>query len=162
MSIAGDLLNFIFPQRCHVCDGALAPHEQFICQACLDRLPRSGYHRRKLNPMEERFAGIFPFEKATGHFLYARDSSISVLIQDMKYRNFPSIGNYLGRLVASELYATGFFNDVDVILPVPMHFIKKAKRGYNQAERIALGVGEGTGLPVAMNLKMTRYVLLRN
>ncbi len=151
-----DLLNILFPRKCHICDSPLAPHERFACTHCLAALPRSGFHRRKPNPMEERFAGIFPFERATGHFLYNRDSPISTLIQDMKYRHFPSIGNMLGEMAGSELFSTGFFSDVDVIVPVPMHRWKQIRRGYNQVHHIAEGLSQATGIPVSLTLKAVR------
>lgn len=150
------LTNFIFPPECHVCGAPLAPHERFVCTHCLEQLPRTGYHRRELNPMEERFAGQFPFSRATGHFFYTRDSALSKLIQDMKYRHFPAIGDMMGSLAASELYTAGFFSDTDVVVPVPMHFFKRARRGYNQAYHIARGIGEATGLPVSTALKARR------
>lgn len=150
------LLNVMFPPECHICGSSLTAAERFACAHCLSCLPRSGYHRRNPNPMEERFAGIFPFDKATGHFLYSRESPLSQLIQDMKYRHFPSIGNMLGRLAASELFSTGFFSAIDVAVPVPMHFFKQARRGYNQTVRIAAGISEATGIPVAEALKACR------
>ena len=151
-----DVINLFFPAVCHICGNALSPGERFVCGHCLSELPRTGYHRTKMNPMEERFAGHFPFTRATGHFFYSPDSSLSVLIQDMKYRHFPSIGTILGELTGKELYTTGFLNDIDVIVPVPMHFIKEARRGYNQTDYIAKGIGRATGLPVINALKMTR------
>ncbi len=151
-----DFLNVLLPPVCHACGTRLAPHERFACTHCLEQLPRTGYHRRPMNPMEERFAGQFPFERATGHFFYTRDSSLSTLIQDMKYRRFPAIGDMLGSLIASELYPTGFFTDIDFLMPVPMHFMKKMRRGYNQTEHIARGVSVVTTIPVCLNLKAVK------
>ena len=151
-----DILNLIYPAECHLCRNNLTPHERFICTPCIESLPRTGYHRNHKNPMVDRFAGQFPFEEATGHFFYSRDSSLSQLIQDMKYRDFPSIGNKMGEIAGKELYMTGFLNEVDVIVPLPMHFWKKAKRGYNQTDRIAEGISKETGIPVVEALKMTR------
>lgn len=151
-----DLLNVLLPPVCHACGARLAPHERFACSHCLSQLPRTGYHRRRMNPMEERFAGQFPFDRATGHFFYTRDSSLSTLIQDMKYRRFSAIGDMLGSMIASELFPTGFFADIDFLIPVPMHFLKKIKRGYNQTEHIAKGVSGVTSIPVCMNLKAVK------
>lgn len=150
------LVNFLFPPECHICGVRLAPHERFACTSCLTNLPRTGYHRRRLNPMEERFAGMFPFEQATGHFFYTKNSPISTLIQDMKYRHFPAIGEMLGYLAASELYPTSFFSASDIIVPVPMHFIKQTRRGYNQTVHISRGISQATDLPVCEALKATR------
>lgn len=151
-----DLLNVAFPARCHICGEGLAPHERFACTHCLSQLPRTGYHRRQLNPMEERFAGQFPFEKATGHFFYTRESPLSILLQDLKYRRFPGIGDMLGNIVGSELFPSGFFNDIDVIVPMPMHRLKQIRRGYNQTHRIAAGISRATSIPVAEALTAIR------
>lgn len=151
-----DILNIIYPAECHICGNALSPHERFICVPCIETLPRTGYHRNRHNPMEERFAGQFPFVAATGHFFYSRDSSVARLIQDMKYRGFPSIGNKMGEIAGKELYISGFLNDIDIIVPLPMHFIKKARRGYNQTDMISEGIGQASGLPVVKALKMVR------
>ena len=150
-----DILNLFFPAECHLCGNPLAPHERFVCTPCVDSLPRTGYQRNARNPMEERFAGQFPFVAATGHFFYSRDSSLAQLIQDMKYRNFPSIGNKMGEIAGRELYTSGFLSDIDVIVPLPMHFIKQAKRGYNQTDRIAQGISKASAIPVVNALKMT-------
>lgn len=151
-----DILNLFYPAECHICGRALSPGERFICNPCIESLPRTGYQRNPRNPMEQRFAGQFPFKSATGHFFYSRDSSLAQLIQDMKYRNFPSIGIKMGEIAGRELYTSGFLNDIDLLVPLPMHYFKKAKRGYNQAERIAKGISEATGIPVVDALKMTR------
>lgn len=150
------LLNLFFPARCHICGNDLAPGERFICNPCINSLPRTGYHRSLRNPMEERFAGQFPFVAATGHFFYSRDSSVAQLIQDMKYRNFPAIAEKLGEITGSELLHTGFLNDVEIIVPLPMHFLKQARRGYNQTDHLAKGMGKASGIPVGMALKMVR------
>lgn len=106
--------------------------------------------------MEARFAGKFPFVTATGHFFYSRDSSLARLIQDMKYRNFPSLGDKLGEIAGEELFMAGFLNDIEMIVPLPMHFFKKAKRGYNQTDHIARGISKASGIPVTDALVMTR------
>ena len=150
------ILDFAFPATCHVCDGKLAPHERFACSHCLSTLPRTGFHRRDLNPMEERLAGKVPFVRATGHFFYTRGSALSTLIQDMKYRRYPGIGEMLGRIAAEELFPSGFFSGIDLIVPVPMHFLKQARRGYNQTHHIANGISKAAGIPVSTALKASR------
>lgn len=150
------IIDLLFPRTCHLCDNLLAREEKYICTTCLSRMPRTIYHRRDMNPMEQRFAGIFPFERATGHFFYSRNSDLSVLMQDLKYRHFRGLAEYLGSVVAKELLPTGFFSDIDLIAPVPMHFIKKARRGYNQTEEIARGISGETGIPVSLALTAAR------
>lgn len=151
-----DIINFAFPAECHVCESKLGPNEKFICQGCISKFPLTGYHRIDLNPMEERFAGLFPFEKGTSLYFYSKGSQLSQLIQDMKYRNYPSIGEVFGKLAYRELFSTGFFSGIDHIVPVPMHWFKKARRGYNQTEMIGKGLSRESGIPLTDALKMTR------
>lgn len=148
--------EFIFPRCCHLCESKLTDDENYICSTCLSRLPRTHYHRNPMNPMEQRFAGKFPFESATGHFFYARDSDLSILMQDLKYRHYRGLAKELGHLVGKELYLTSFLADIDCIIPIPIHFIKKAKRGYNQTEEIASGIEAATSIPIKTNLIASR------
>ena len=118
-----------------------------------------------MNPMEQRFAGIFPFERGSGHFFYAGDSDLSALMHDLKYRHYKGLAEEMGKIVAQELITTPFLSDIDMILPIPMHFLKKARRGYNQTEEIytlslhdalPICIHSITGIPVKTNLRATR------
>ena len=40
----------------------------------------------------------------------------------------------------------------DALIPVPMHVEKENKRGYNQAQVLALAIGKRLGIPVETNL----------
>ena len=150
-----DIVDFFLPRTCHLCGCHLRNSEKIFCVRCIESLPRSLYHLMSMNPMERRFAGIFPFVRATGHFIYSRNSELAAAIHDMKYRQFPSVGRKLGEIVGEELNMAGFFSGADCIAPVPMHWWKKAKRGYNQVDFIAEGLSLATGLPVVNVLEAT-------
>lgn len=152
-SIVTDILDLMIPPRCHICGDTLMRSEEFLCHRCASTLPRTLYHSRKDNPMEMRFAGRFPFRRAAGHFFYTRGSSLASLIHDFKYRNFPSLARRLGNIMGEELKNVGFLNDVDAICPIPMHWSKKMRRGYNQTEYLAAGISEITKIPVSNDLK---------
>ncbi len=158
MTMLRALADLLWPPLCHVCSCRLPAGQEFLCQPCIEALPRTGYHRdfSGLNPMEQRFAGIIPFERATGHFFYTPSGALANLIHDFKYRQFPGLARKLGHIVGEELYTTGFFSGVDVIMPVPLHFLKLAGRGFNQSEEIALGLGKATGICVSTDLRARR------
>lgn len=139
-----------------MCGCSLHASEDMLCVRCVENLPRSLYHLMPMNPMERRFAGIVPFVRATGHFIYSRNSELAALVHDMKYRRFPSVGRRLGEIVGGELNMAGFFDGADFVAGVPMHWWKKAKRGYNQADIIAEGVSKVSGIPVADVIEATR------
>ncbi len=154
--ILTDIADFFLPRTCHLCGSRLRDTEKVFCVRCIETLPRSLYHLMPLNPMERRFAGIVPFVRATGHFIYSRNSELAAAIHDMKYRQFPSVGRRLGEIVGEELNMAGFFSGADCIAAVPMHWWKEARRGYNQVDHIARGLSKATGLPVVEVLEATR------
>ncbi len=45
---------------------------------------------------------------------------------------------------------------VDVLLPIPLHWTRRMRRGYNQSEEIARGLAEAGGMAVADNLIAVR------
>lgn len=150
------ILDAVWPRRCSLCGSELMHGERFICGACVEELPRTNYHWREMNPMAERFAGLVPFERATGHFFYTREGAFASLVQDFKYRSMPDLAVTVGEIAGRELLMAGFFYQIDAIVAVPMHYLKRWRRGYNQAERIACGISGVTGIPVVNVLKARR------
>ncbi len=150
------LFDYIFPKRCHLCGAALGDGEEFLCPSCLASLPRTGYHRDADNRMAQRFSGLVPYVRASGHFFYSRGSDMARLVHDLKYRRFRGLARWLGERAGEELLTAGFFDGIDAVVPVPMHFWKKAVRGYNQTEEIALGIHHATGLQVVTALTAVR------
>lgn len=160
MNPFAELLNLFLPRVCHICDTKLLDDEEFICGECISRLPVTGYEKywlntsglnTDLNPMEQRFAGQLPFDRACAPFFYTRDSALASLVHDFKYRGFSRLAFHLGKIGASIL-PPEFFLHTDIILPIPLHWRKKFKRGYNQSEMIARGISSVTGIPVGGNL----------
>lgn len=156
MKIVSHIFDFLFPRTCHVCGTRLSSKEEYVCELCLTKLPRTRYHLLKDNAMEQRFMGIVPYERVTACYFYSRSSEVAIILQDLKYRHFQGLARFMGRCMAKELLATGFFSDIDVIMPVPMHWLKKARRGYNQTEEIAKGLSEVIGIPIVGNLRAKR------
>lgn len=150
------LLEYILPRTCHICGRQLGKDERYLCRRCLTKLPRSNFHRVKDNPMEQRFMGIVPYERCTGLLLYTPNSELASVLHDMKYRKFRDLGRYMGEVMGRELLNTGFFNGVDMLMPVPIHWWKQARRGYNQAEQLCIGISKVTGIPVDTSLRAVR------
>lgn len=58
--------------------------------------------------------------------------------------------------MAAELLDSGFFEGVDVIIPIPLHKKKQQIRGYNQSECIARGIAAVTGIAVCVESVVRR------
>lgn len=147
-SILGDMWALLFPPVCPVCGCDLLDGEHFICTACRFRAPLTGFCNEAANPMTERLAALLPVERASAFIYYAAGSDWRRLIHSFKYHGKWRYAREMGVWYGHALRQSGLYGDVDVIVPVPLHFRKRMKRGYNQSEYIADGIASVLGVEV--------------
>ena len=147
-----DLGRVIFPVTCEVCGRTLVEGERVLCLECMAGMPRVNAHSDPEGELSRRLAGAAKVRRVASMFVYMRDTPYARVIQKSKYNGRPDIDHNLAMEFAAELGCTDFFEGIDEILPVPMHWWKKLRRGFNQAQEIAEGVAEVTGLEVGDNL----------
>ena len=143
-----DLLDLIYPNLCFICGETLMKSESHICLTCLNNIPRTNYHLTPDNPVEKRFWGKVPVERATSYLFFQKGSDFQKLIHELKYRGNKEVGVTMGKFAAADLLDSDDFKSLDLIVPVPLHEKKEAKRGYNQSEMICNGIAEILGMPV--------------
>jgi ComF family protein len=116
------------------------------CDAELEKtpFPESPYD----NMMARLFWGQFPIEKASAWFYYRSHSDPSKMIYDLKYHGQPLLGEDIGEQMALRHLPTGFFNDIDAIIPIPITRKRQRQRGYNQSRQVAKGISHITHLPI--------------
>lgn len=141
--------SLLFPRCCVVCGSPLSRGEECLCTCCNINLPRTGFHLRKDNPVECLFWGRIPGLKRASSFLfYRKGSDFRRILHLLKYGGYKELGEVMGRYMSAELSSGGFFDGVDMIIPVPLHRKKQKLRGYNQSEWIARGIASVTGIPL--------------
>ncbi len=111
-------------------------------------LPITEHGHMRDNGVEHLFMDVPKFVRGGAFCYYKKQSFFRRMIHALKYSNAPRIGLYLGRLAGEEYWSMGFFQGIDLIVPVPLHPKRLYKRGYNQAEIIAQGLSEATGIPM--------------
>ena len=147
--VAVRLINRVAPKQCVMGGCRLAVGEDVVCTSCNLDLPRTNYHEKPYdNEMAKLFWGRMPVEKAAALFFYRARSASSRIVYSMKYLGHPEVGELMGRIAAVEFAKSGFFDDVDLIVPVPLAKKRQRARGYNQSMEIARGVSEITRLPI--------------
>jgi len=72
------------------------------------------------------------------------------LIEDYKFRNHPELARPLGILAAEAIRKARW--QFDLLIPVPLHWSRRLRRGYNQAELFAEVIGGELGKPVVAGL----------
>lgn len=161
-----DFKGLIFPRRCPVCDEVLEFNGELICKECKPKLkyilePRCKKCEKQLITQEQEYCYDCKNKK---HFYkegIAGFSHVGVIkksIYDIKYSNKREYVNFYVKEM-SKLYKRYILDwNCDGIIPVPLHFRKKIKRGYNQAEIIAKAFSRELGIKMYGNLlKRQKY-----
>ncbi len=143
-----DIDEVLFPRVCVVCGKKLVAAEPSVCAGCLSRLPYTCYRGMSGNATERLFYGVVPLVRANSFFYYYPGSDSHRVLMALKYERHPELGRFLGSMMAAELLETGFFNDIDALVPVPLALGRERRRGYNQSYMLARGVADVTGIPV--------------
>jgi ComF family protein len=98
--------------------------------------------------MARLFWGQVPIERSAALMFYEPHSEMAQMVYRLKYDNRPDIGEDLGRLMATEMSLAHYFDDIDLLVPVPLTMKRQRQRGYNQSEMLARGISDVTHLPV--------------
>ncbi|MGC9150205.1 MAG: ComF family protein [Microbacter sp.] len=142
-----EFLNLIYPNTCIACHKTLVQGEQHLCFQCLSELAFTSFHLQPDNPIEQRFWGKIPVCRATALFIFQKETHSQLILHHLKYKGNKDLGAVMGRMLGEKINGIPGF-DVDLIIPVPLHPKKLAKRGYNQSEWIAKGISEKLNVPV--------------
>lgn len=161
------IADLLMPRVCVVCGKVLGPEEVHLCEACRTDLPLTRYWKLRGNPMAESFNALIqrnmdkdvqyqPYGYAAALYLYK--GGYREISKALKYRRNFAAGRCFGRLLGQTLTETELFRDVDLVVPIPLHWTRHWRRGYNQTEVIAREVAAYLGCPCDMRLlRRTRH-----
>ena len=151
MTLINDFLSLIYPRYCEACGSNLYKHEDLICNQCIITLPHSNYHLSPANEINLLFAGRVPLIHALCIFNFEKSGRVQKLIHALKYQNQMGLGIWLGNYYANLLKVNSILEDVDLLIPIPLHKKKLKQRGYNQSECFAKGLSEVFERPMLNN-----------
>jgi ComF family protein len=153
-----DLLSLIFPTTCCICGKSLFDFENQLCKPCVAKLPLTNYHLFPYqNDLTEKLIGDNSPHQVISFLRFSKKGISQKLLHQLKYKNKPELGRELGRIYAHLLLKNNFKGMWNCLVPVPLHPIKKNRRGYNQSEEFALGIGEVLEIPVKNALIRSKF-----
>jgi len=138
-SIALDLLaSLVAPPRCAACD-APVPRLSVFCAPCASTAERA--HT--------------PDPRDIAAFVYG--GALQKAITRFKYERRPDLARPLGDLLWSSIEPHSSALGSPVVIPVPLHPVRLAERGYNQSALLARRIAGRLGAPfVPMALGRTK------
>ena len=162
------LADLILPRTCITCGQRLLLHERHLCLACLADMPLTYFWQRSHNPMADRFNEVIqksidggttphePYAYAAALFNYSSEGAFRLIPYQIKYHGNTEAGRHFGRMLGRKLAESEYLKDVDMIIPVPLHWTREWKRGYNQAEMIAEGAASVMNAPMRTDMIVRR------
>ena len=144
-NILNDINTVLVPRLCFGCNALLYRGEEHICTVCRNQLPLTEYTFNALNPVDRIFFGRINIIKASSFLFFTEKGIVKSIIHYLKYKNQEQIGAFLGNWYGHILKENNFLNNIDYVVPVPLHRKKLKKRGYNQVSLFAKSIAEHIG-----------------
>ena len=156
------LLAFFYPEICQICrEQKASAAESYICTLC--RTGKAG-----IKPIEPPYCDCcgLPFDGAITvqfqcancadqelHFRSARAAvELTGVVQDVihryKYSHAAWFEPFLADLLISAAQPALVQSSWDWIVPIPLHWLKRRDRSFNQSIRLAHHLSRATGIPV--------------
>lgn len=140
------IFDFFLPRICPSCNNKLNSSEEIVCDYCFSRLKLTPESLIKTE-YENKFASKNFIKDFHPIFIFEIGNEIQHIIHSLKYKKQFRIGIYLGKIIANQLNQKLIDWNIELVIPIPLHKLKKAERGYNQSEFIAKGIYERTKIP---------------
>lgn len=144
--------NLFFPRLCPGCGNDLFGKAELLCLSCIDNLPITNFHLHSNNPVEKVFWGRLPLVCASSYLYFTKGSILQQLMHAFKYKGKKEIGLYFGRCMGTTFIQSNRFNQIDALIPLPLHPKKERVRGYNQATILCEGIAEIFKVPVLKDI----------
>ena len=143
-------LDLFFPNQCLVCSKGIFRSSDSICTQCFMSFEKTNLGNWIENVSHsEGLDGVY-----SGWYF---NDQIQRVIHSLKYEERAKLGWELGHHLGN-MFPSLQVGDLDFLVPVPLHSVKKRERGYNQAKWIAKGLSSIWGIPVDFSiLKRKKY-----
>ena len=147
MNFLTEILDFFLPRFCFSCSKKLSSNEKVVCPECLSKIKLVTTEHLQ-NEFERKFKDKGIISGFTSLYLFEKDKELQHIIHSLKYNQRFLVGKFLGKELGNNLKTVILNWNIDIIVPIPLHHLKKAERGYNQSFYIAKGLSKITKLPI--------------
>lgn len=149
-----EILDFFLPRLCASCENKLLTEEDILCPECISSFQFAEKERLQYE-FNRKFTSTHFISGYISLFIFEKDKSLQEAIHKLKYQKRFQIGLFFGKLIS--IWYKEQLNEwkIDLIIPVPLHHLKKAERGFNQSYYIAKGLSRN------LSLKFSEKILKR-
>lgn len=154
-------LELLCPATCAVCRTEIEDSSEVLCRQCWSQLqenlqsqgcPVCGHDVGEYSLIEGRCHRCQRRRPVVNQVVRVGDyyDTLRELVLTFKFRRQSRLDKFLGDLLAAAIMGTPEFDEIDMLVPIPLHWRRRWSRKYDQAELLALAA--------AQNLKQQRSV----
>jgi len=142
------------------CHERIADQKLWLCGNCYDNLsflpeqhcPKCGYPSvvEECSNCEEN---SYAFTQAVSVFMY--ETSAQAMVHALKYGGLTDIADWFANQMFKTTLREKTLSEVDYVIAVPLHKVRRRERGFNQSDLIA------QALATRMNIKYAKHALKR-
>ena len=152
-------IDLFYPPRCVLCEKTLTGEEKHICGECYHSLPlikgpRCPKCSRPIRTRngEDQLCGICRIQPNRKIKITVAASEYQGLMKRLihlyKYERQQFLADLFARIIAEQTAKTGIAENIDLLVPIPLHWTRKRWRGFNQAREICRGISPLINIPV--------------
>ena len=147
MNFLENVLNFLYPQTCGICEKI---SKEPICKHCKLKLDKITFPNRKCF-LEVN--GIYYDEHM---YLFKYEGIIKEKIKAYKFRDQSYLYKFFASSINYNIKIKNYIQKYDYIIPIPLHKYRYNKRGYNQTYLILKELNK------KQHIKILNDVLIKN
>lgn len=137
------ILRFLFPPKCVLCHKLLTAQQTDLCHECWENAPI--FTKLKFKPsFVARWTGVW----------YYKDNVRGSILR-YKFGGKRHYSQFYGRMLAMKLQKDGW-DDFDILTWIPVSFLRRFSRGYDQVELLAKAVARELNVLPVRTLKKIR------
>jgi len=160
-------VDLFYPPQCSLCNKTLTGEEKYICNNCFDSLPliKSPHCPECSRPIRTRngenqvcgICRIQPNKKiiktiAAGEY----QNSLKRIIHLYKYERQQFLSKLFAEIIAEQAIKMKTTENIDLLVPIPLHWTRKRWRGFNQSREICRNISPLINIPVIPNSAFCR------
>ena len=131
-SFARSFVDVIFPPTCLFCRALLSDGDRHLCAGCWRSIPSLTRDHPLLNDTRSKLLDQGAISNLVSCFVFEKSGAFQALAHSLKYDGFTTVGIDLGEKLGQVMNERGLKGDL--LIPVPLHSIKRRERGFNQAD----------------------------
>lgn len=134
------LFNLVYPKSCHIC----GKHGEYLCNICKKSFKRNlpeCYICRRISPNFRTHSHCkrkLSLDRVIVAWEYNKLSS--KILKNYKYKGGQDVGGYISEFLIESISGFDFKNSL--LIPVPISFLRRSERGFNQTELLAKNISK--------------------